>query len=286
MFRSWPVGLIVLMAALRPAFAAPLPVFVSVPPQAVFVQAVGGSHVAVSVLVQPGTSPETYEPTPRQLQAITAARLYFHIGLPFEETWLPRLRANAPGLTVVDTRRGVALLAADDHGRTASRPHGEGVDPHIWLDPNRVKLQARTICEALSAADPDRRREYEQNLDRFTAELTALDAELRDILDPAPRRTFLIHHPAWGYFAQAYGLEQIAIERAGKEPGPRSLAELIDLARRAGVKTILVQAHTSDRTARRVARALNGRVVPVDALPYDYFGTLRAVARLIAEERP
>ncbi len=284
MFRSWPVGLIVLLAALRPAFAAPIPVFVSIAPQAVFVQAVGGSRVAVSVLVPPGASPETYEPTPRQFQAITSARLYFRIGLTFEGTWLPRLRANAPGLTVVDTRRGDALLTGDDHGRTA--PHGEGVDPHIWLDPNRVKLQARTICEALTVLDPDGRREYEQNLDRFESELTALDAELRAILDRAPRRAFLIHHPAWGYFAQAYGLEQIAIEHDGKEPGPRSLVELIDLARRRGVRTILVQAHTSDRTARRVARALNGRVVTVDALPYDYFGSLREMARLIAEERP
>lgn len=286
MFRSWPFGLIVLLAAVRSASAAPLPVFVSIPPQAVFVQSVGGSRVAISVLVPPGANHETYEPTPRQLQGISTARIYFRVGLPFEEAWLPRLTANAPGLTVVDTRRGVPLLVGHDHGPSPGQAHAEGVDPHIWLDPVRVKVQARTIRDALAAADPDHRAEYDRNLTRFEAELTALDAELRDILARARQRRFLIYHPAWGYFAQAYGLEQIAIERDGKEPGPRSLAEFIDTARRSGLRTILVQAHSSDTTARRVAQALGGRVAPVDALPEDYFGTLRAVARLIAEDRP
>jgi zinc transport system substrate-binding protein len=289
MRRFWLGGVLVLCAAAGSAAAAPLPVFVSIPPQAVFVEAVGGSRVAVTVMVPSGANHETYEPTPRQLQALSQAKLYFRTGLPFEAVWLRKALDTNPGLRVMDTRMNVPLLTGD--GRSAGTPVTDDlagilpdVDPHIWLDPKRVKLQVRTILAALQSADPTHQSEYIQNANAFLTRLSRFDAELMRILNRPRHLQFLTYHPAWGYFAQAYGLKQIAIERDGKEPGPRSLAELIDQARKLGLTVVLAQTRSSDTTAQRVAQAIGGRVVAVDALPADYFGTLREVAKLLAEQ--
>lgn len=258
----------------------PLLVFVSVRPQAEFVQAVGGDRVRVEVMVPPGRNHEIYEPTPRQMESLTRARIYFRVGLPFEEVWMSKIRANNSRLRVVDTRRGVPMI------RTAASHRGHGAasawDPHIWLDPNRVIIQARTIRDALTAADPAHRVEYARNERAFEARLTKLNRELLQILDRVPNRRFMVYHPSWSYFAQAYTLEQVPIEIEGKEPGPRSLAAEIELARRKGIKVIFVQKQASPRSAQVIARAIGGRVVSADDMPADYFAELRRLAHAIA----
>ena len=229
----------VIALAVFPAGAAsasvPLPVFVSILPQKYFVERVGGERVTVSVMVGPGQSPETYEPTPRQMTALSRARLYFSIAVAFEDTWMKRIQAANPALRVVAMQRGVALLSL-------SGPGGEpgGTDPHIWTSPPRVKFMAMTIRDALIEADPAHRGDFESNYREFIAELAALDRDIRAILAQAKAKSFLVFHPAWGYFAKDYGLRQIPIEAEGKEPGAKSLAGVIDLGKREGVKVIFV----------------------------------------------
>jgi len=264
--------------------AQPFVAFVSVQPQAAFVRAVGGEYIRVAVMVPPGRSHETYDPTPRQMQELTQAQLYFRVGLPFEESWIPRIRHNNPGLKIVDTRQGIHLLNTQHPHEPGEAAHG--ADPHIWMDPNLVKIQARTIRDALVEIDPAHRKDYERNFQDFTARLTQLDLDLRRILSRAPSRRFMVYHPSWGYFAKAYGLEQVPIEIEGKEPGPRSLAAVIETARKQGVKTLFVQKQFSSRSAQVIAQAIGGRVVPVDDMPDDYFGELRALAHWIAGEQP
>ncbi|HUW27183.1 MAG TPA: zinc ABC transporter substrate-binding protein [Sulfuriferula sp.] len=258
--------------------SAPLQVFVSILPQKYFVERIGGEHVAVSVMVGPGQSPETYEPTPRQMVALSQARLYFSIGVPFESTWMKRIRDANPALRAVPMQRGIELLPL-------TGPSGEpgGTDPHVWTSPRRVKIMAATIRDALIENDPAHHGDYESNYRAFIAELDALDWNIQSILASAKGKPFLVFHPAWGYFANDYGLHQIPIEAEGKEPGARSLASVIDLGKREGVKVIFVQTQFSRRTAETIATAIGARVVAVDPLAENYPQNLLQVAHEFAD---
>ncbi|WP_295406520.1 zinc ABC transporter substrate-binding protein [uncultured Thiocystis sp.] len=268
----------------------PLRVFVSVLPQQTFVERIGGSHVVVESMVRPGFSPHTYEPTPSQIARLAGADLYVSIGVPFEDAWAERIRATNPRMRMLDARKGIPLRALDAHdhddGKAKSQGHAHGEteqDPHLWTSPAMVKRMAVTIQQALADLDPTHASEYRDNLTAFTADLDALDRDIRAELAGLTNRRFMVFHPAWGYFAEAYELEQIPIEKSGKEPGPRSLAALIDQARRELVRVIFVQPQFPLKSAEQVAKAIAGRVEVIDPLAPDYFENLRRVARVIAE---
>ncbi|MGE5152815.1 MAG: metal ABC transporter solute-binding protein, Zn/Mn family [Bdellovibrio bacteriovorus] len=286
------------------AWAGPVRIFVGVPPLQTFAERVGGPHVEVQSLVQPGQSPHVYEPTPRQVAALGRADLYLGIGIPFETAQLPRIRAANPRLRVLDAREGVDLrpLEAHDHDGSSgpgvqaqahSEPsgvaagqeahdHAMELDPHVWTSPRVAQRIALGIRDALTEIDPANAQAYGANYQSFAAELDGLDRDIRAELASVGVRRFMVYHPAWGYFADAYGLVQVPIEKAGKEPGPRSLAALIDQARREGVKVIFVQPQVGSKSAEQVAAAIGGRVVVIDPLAADYVGSLRRAAREIA----
>lgn len=243
-------------------------VFTSIVPQEYFVERIGGDRVEVQALVTPGSSPATYEPTPRQMAALSEAKLFFRIGVPFENTFVPKVEGVTEGLRIVDTSRGIAI---------------RGNDPHIWLSPRLVKVQARTIAEALIEADPAGKTTYEQNLATLLKDLDALDTDLAEALAPVRGKTFMVFHPAWGYFADAYGLRQEPIEIEGKEPTGRQLARMIELAKNQGVRVIFVQPQFDRSSAERIADAIDGVVVPIDPLARDYVGNLERVAATVRE---
>ena len=262
-------------------------VFVSILPQKYFVERIGAGQVAVSLLVGPGRSPETYEPTPQQMARLSRAQLFFRIGAPFEQAWMDRVRRNNPSLRIIDNRDGIALRELESAGDGDDADHGhkhfEGKDPHIWTSPPLVKQISAQIRDALVAAAPAYRDAFEANYARFAAELEALDREIQNRVAPLQQRSFMVFHPAWGYFADTYGLQQVPIEVAGKSPGPRALGHLIETARNEGIRVVFVQAQFSDRAARAVAQAIGGRVEAIDPLAYDFLANLRQVANLIAE---
>ena len=266
-------------------------VFVSIPPQAYFVQRVGGEHVEVDVLVAPRQDPHTFEPTPRQMIRLAAAEVYFRVGVPFEQALRAKLAAHEH-LRIVDTRQGIDLrpsaagphrAGGDDRGHDDARPphHGDEMDPHVWLSPKLAKLQAATICRTLCEVDPAHRDDYRRNLEDLHQDLDRLDARIAAALAPLKGRTFYVFHPAFGHFAAAYGLKQEAVETGGKSPGPKHLKELIDRARAEGVKVIFVQPQFSERAARTIARQIDGAVVPMDPLSRDYIRNLEEMAEKI-----
>jgi zinc transport system substrate-binding protein len=148
----------------------------------------------------------------------------------------------------------------------------------VWLSPPLVKIQARAILEALVAVDPDHRDVYETNWRGFVARLEALDRRLRQTFAGRRGMRFMVFHPAWGYFADAYGLQQVPIELEGKAPKPARLRELVEIARRHDIRVIFVQPQFSRRSAELVAREIGARVVTADPLPADWFANMIAVA--------
>ncbi|HOS98305.1 MAG TPA: zinc ABC transporter substrate-binding protein [Deltaproteobacteria bacterium] len=288
-----PMTLLFLAVPASADCAAPdrIGVFVSVLPQAYFVERIGGDRVTVEVLVGPGQSPHTFEPTPRQMTKLAQARVFFRIGVPFENALLPKISKSFQGLSIVDTREGVELLPLaghDDHVTHGVRHHAQGegpADPHIWLDPARVKVQARTICTALVRMDPANRGRYEKNLDAFLADLDRLHGELGKILAPLKGSRIYVFHPAFGYLAEAYGFVQVPVELGGKEPSARQLARIVRQARSEGVRVIFVQPQFSRKNAQAVAREIGGTVVPIDPLPREYMAEMRNMADTIRSAR-
>jgi len=269
--------------------APDLQVTVSIVPQAYFVERIGGEHVAVQVMVEPGQSPHTYEPKPEQLVALSQSNVYFSIGVSFEDAWLERIAAASPGMLLVDTAAGIErrYIEAHDHGDDDDDHEedyeGENLDPHIWLSPRLVKIQARHMADALAELDPEHAQEYRDNLVAFEAEIDALDAEIRQQLAGLTSVKFLVFHPSWGYFADEYGLEQVAIEVGGQEPSAAELAQLITLAREEGIRVVFAQPEFSTRSAEVIAEEIDGRVLLINPLALDWAENLREVARTMAE---
>ncbi|MCF8027770.1 MAG: zinc ABC transporter substrate-binding protein [Desulfobacteraceae bacterium] len=278
-------ALVLLLTTALPA-AGGLSAFVSIQPQKYFVERIGGDAVDVEVMVAPGAHPAVYEPSPRQMAALSKADLYFAAGVPFEDAWLEKIRAANPDLKIVHTDGWIQKQPIDRNGSTeADHGHGHGnLDPHIWLSPPLVMIQARHILTALSQADPDNADTYEANGQKFISELAQLDTRLRRMFAQGRQnREFLVFHPSWGYFADAYGLKQIPVEISGKTPRATDLQRLITLAREKGIQTVLIQPQVSSKSAQTIARAIDGNVVSADPLAENWRENLVEVAGKVME---
>jgi zinc transport system substrate-binding protein len=276
-----------------------LPVYVSIAPQGYFVQQIGKDLVDVQVMVKAGADSHTYEPKPQQMVAISRTKLYFAIGIEFEKANLHKIISINRKVKVVHLDHGIKKIpmvkhlakaelgeehqegghqTADRHKNQDQHPGHDGLDPHIWLSPPLVKILARNILTALQEIDPAHRSAYEANFQQFLGRIDDLDAELNEIFAGRQGLEFMVFHPSWGYFAHAYGLEQIPIEIEGKNPKPAQLKELIEHAREKDIKVIFVQPQFSARNAELVAREIGGQVAFADPLAEDWMANLREVA--------
>jgi len=273
--------------------------FVGIPPMAFFVKRVGGARVEVRVLVPPGQSPHMFEPTPKQMAAMDEAQVYFQIGLPFEDRLVRKLKGMDNALRIVDCRRGIHLRRADPHdGRqhrhapgnhdrheretdkrdARSRRREAEFDPHIWLNPRLVKQVAANICDGLVAIRPGAKELFRKNLEAFQEELDKVDSRVAKVLKPCRGMEFLVFHPAFGYFGQAYGIRQRAVEFEGKEPSAKGMIRITKEARQRGIKIIFVQPQFSKKSAQVIASAIDGAVVAIDPLAADYLANLEDMA--------
>ncbi|MBO8158226.1 zinc ABC transporter substrate-binding protein [Thermosyntropha sp.] len=242
--------------------------FVSILPQAELVRKIGGEQVEVSVLIPPGTTPEDYELSSGQLKALSEADVYFMVGhLPFEKAWYEKIKSVNPDLLIVDTSRDINII--DDN-------------PHIWLSLKLACLQADNVCKALVRIDPENKSYYEENNKALKSELKSIDEKIAGKFAGLKNKIFITYHPAWTYFAQDYGLKEIAIEEHGKEPTPQDIARIIKIARENNVKTIFATPQHSTRSAEAIAREINGKVELIDPLPSNYNYMLK-VAEVLAQ---
>lgn len=247
----------------------PIPVLVSILPQKYFVDKIAGNLVKVTVLIEPGHAPATFEPTARQMELASQAKVYLRIGVPFEANALSRLQAANPSLRIVDTHATVAARVDDSE------------DPHIWTNPLYVKEIAEIIKDALIALLPQKRQELQSNFVKFSKELTELDQDIRAVLKPLKKRKFMVFHPAWGHFARAYDLQQLAIEQHGKEPGAKTLAAIIQQGRQEKIHVIFIQEQFSKHLAERIAREIGAKVLKLDPLAENYTANIRFAAETL-----
>ena len=255
-----------------------LNIWVSIAPQAYLVERIAGSGVEIGVLVPPGSSPETYEPSPRQMARLADADAYFRIGLSFEESVLPSLRSTMREARIVDTRDGVPLRQIEAHPHDGGEDPDHVPDPHIWLAPELMRIQARTVCETLCELEPASCEEFKENLEALLEDLEALDSRIATLLSPFRGKKLFVFHPAFGYFADAYGLQQVAVESEGKEPSARLLAELIEEAKGQQTKAVFVQREFPQKSSRAVAEEVGAIVVPLTVLPRDYVVEMEQLA--------
>ncbi|WP_419770331.1 MAG: metal ABC transporter solute-binding protein, Zn/Mn family [Candidatus Marinarcus sp.] len=278
-----------------------LEITTSIVPQKYFVEKIGGDKVNVNVMVQPGFSPATYEPKTSQLKLLAKSDVYFSIGVPFEHVWLDRFKSANKNLWIVDTSKNIIKqpIAAHSHGETHDAHDGdehdhdahdahdehehEGLDPHIWLDPLLVKVQAQNIYEALVKLDAKNQAFYQKNLEQFLNELDALNVKIQTILEKLDNRTFMVFHPSWGYFAKRYDLEQVAVEVEGKEPKPSELLNLIKEAKEENIKIVFVSPAFSQKSAHVIAKSINAEVISVDQLSIKWDEMMLEVAKYIQQ---
>jgi zinc transport system substrate-binding protein len=257
-----------------------LRVVASMEPLAWFVDRIGGDRVSVSVMVPAGADPHSYEPTPRQMAGLASSALFVKAGsgVEFELNWIPRMLELNRGLRIADASAGVRLLPMQEDGHDQGR-----LDPHFWLSPANARLIASNVRQALAAADPESRDYYEANYLRLDGELRALSAELAGRLAPVRQRRFIVFHPAWGYFAHEFGLEQVAIEREGKSLTPQQMAGVIETAKREGIRTVFISPQFSSVQAGVIARDIGGVTAPIDPLARNYADNLRRAVAAFTE---
>jgi len=239
------------------------------------------------VMVLPGSSPATYEPKPKQMVRLTESKIYFAIGVFFEDVWLKKFAKANPEMKIIATQNGIEKIPMERHlhyekdrNHDKAEAHAGTKDPHIWLSPPLVMLQARNIFEALMRVDPPNRKIYESNYKSFITELVDLDLKISDLFaDTGQGTRFMVYHPAWGYFAKAYALIQIPVEMEGKNPTPKAFQQLIPNAKKDGIKVVFVQPQFSTKSAETIAKAIGGRVVFADPLAFDWAKNLLHVAQ-------
>lgn len=252
-----------------------LDVFVSIPPLKWLCEQVAGDQVTLHLLLSKGQEPHSFEPSPRQIRALSRARLFFTAGLVFEQELSRRFAAGNLALQIVDTSKDIEKIAMDGavHGHG-----GEAFDPHVWLSPVNLKSMAKLMTVALVRADPGRKAFYEENLEKLEKRLDTLDKQIAAKLAPYRGSSFFVFHPAFGYFAHHYHLRQVAVEMGGKSPTPKQLFSLIRKARKEGVRVLFVQPQFDPRSAQRVASAIGGTVLPLNPLAENSIENMDAMA--------
>jgi len=247
-------------------------VVTTIAPQKELIKSVGKDFVNITVLVPPGAEPHTFEPTPSQMRAVANADLYIMNGAGLE-FWMDRLLQVNKKMLVVDTSKGIDLIWES----------GGEADPHIWLSLRNAIVQLENIYQGLVQVDPDNRDFYLKNKEEYVQKLQSLDAELNQSFSNAHRKIFVVHHPAWTYFARDYNLDQVPLMENEKEPGPKYLGEVIELARKNNITSVFVEPEFNPKAAEVIAKEMNASIIDLDPLAENYLENMRHAGQKIAE---
>ena len=255
---------------------------VSILPQKYFIERIAGDDFKVNVLIPPGASPATYEPTPMQMTGVAKSVAYLRIGhIPFEHAWLSNLIEGAGKIDVLDLSKGIELVKGMvKHG---DHFHEGGIDPHVWSSPVSVKIIAKNTFEALITYAPEKKSEYEKNYKAFLLELEELNRMALDAFQAKQGKSFMIFHPALSYLARDYGLNQISVELDGKEPSPAHMKHLVEEAKSKEIKQIFVQKQFNVENAKAIMDEIGGEVIQIDPLSEDWLSEMKRIIDILKD---
>lgn len=254
-------------------------IYVSIAPLKPIIEGIVGEDYKVEILVPIGASPETFEPTPKQFIALNESKLVFGTGLlDFEKSLLEKIHDQSK---VINLSLGIQTIA----GSCSHTHHGKhchhGVDPHIWCSPKSLNIIANNANNAIVAHIPD--KDYSANYSILKEKLTALDADIAQLCNGASLPYFIIYHPALTYLARDYNLEQVAIEDEGKEPSAKRIAQIIDRARKDGIKRVFYQSEFPKSSVDIVAEDIGAEAVEINPLAENTFENIRHIVTLVTE---
>lgn len=256
-------------------------ILVSILPQKTFVEKIAGDDFTLSVLIPHGANPTTYTLLPSQMEEISRAAIWFRMGyVGFELSWGNRITETNPAMKIVDLSEGVELI---QETQPEIRGKWAGTDPHTWLSPTNVRIMASRILEELIAVRPEKKEEYTARFHQFLEEITLTDHEIKGILETSTGNKFITYHPSLTYFARDYGLIQYSVEQGGKEPTTSHLAQLTEIARNEGIKTIFIQSEFDRELAGVFASEIKGEIIQIWPLNPDWSENLINIARQISE---
>lgn len=262
---------------------------VTIEPQRYFLEQLVDSTFKVVTMVPPGSSPETYDPSPVQMSDLSKSAAYFAIGhIGFEVMWLDKLKTNNPNLLFFDNSKGIKLIEAEDehhhdHGEE-NHNHAGGVDPHTWSSPKEAMTIIHNMYDALLKINPSNKDIYKNNLSKLEEKIAKTDSMITTLLSNISTKSFIIYHPALSYFARDYGLTQYCIEVGGKEPSPAQLKEMVEKARESGTKVIFIQQEFDSKNAEIIAKETGCKLVVINPLAYDWDKELINIAKALSSE--
>jgi zinc transport system substrate-binding protein len=284
------VTLVVCVACGGTREAAEGGIVVTIEPLRYIVEGIVGEDFEIEVLVPPGASPETYEPTPAQIALTERAQLVFGTGLlDFErsmlgDTFEKQLFVNlSAGIELIEEAHSHHNDSEAEHIEHAHGHHHHGTDPHIWMSPKSLIIMAETAYERIHELYPDS-LSYPTRYGRLRDSLEALDAAVEAKIANSPHRSFVIFHPGLTYLAKDYGLRQIALEHDGKEPSARQLREVVDFARTECISKVLYQNEFPRSMVEVVASEIGAEPVEIDILGADVPTNILTATDLIIAE--
>ncbi|GAB6012484.1 metal ABC transporter solute-binding protein, Zn/Mn family [Viscerimonas tarda] len=257
---------------------------VSIEPQKFFLETIVGDKFRVNCVISSGSNPESFDPSPSQMVALSKSTAYFKVGhLSFENVWIKKVMDNNRSLSIVDCSEGIRIIAGNAVEQPAAKSHAD-TDPHIWSSPQTASVMAKNMYAAIVGLDPGNEESYTKNLNTLLAEFATTDSIIRLHLEKAPVKSFLIFHPALSYFANEYGLQQYSIEYESKSPTPAQLKQLIDRAKQNNIRVVFIQKEYDRKNAETIAKEIDATVVPIDLLSYRWSEQLIMIAKSLALE--
>lgn len=251
-------------------------IFVTITPLQSLIDEITMGDFDVEVIVPKGASPETFEPTPKQVTSFSDAEFIFSTGLiDFEQSLIKRIDGKAE---LVNLSKDIELIAGSCS--CGNHHHKHGIDPHIWTSPRALRTMITNAHDAIIAHYPDSVK-YTEATERLLERIADIDNYCATRIEAAGVEAIMIYHPAYTYFARDYGIEQIAIENDGKEPSLRQTTTLIERAKEHNIKSILRQPQYSEDKVRAIATDAGAEVITTDPLSEDILGEIKRVTEII-----
>jgi len=259
---------------------------VSLIPQEWFVTRIAGDKVNISTLLSTGQNPHNYELSPRQIAELASSKAWILSGTEFEISLEPKIRNMYPKLSIVNGVQGVKFRTLENHSDDDDdgeydRHHISNIDRHMWLGLAPAKIMATHIKNTLINIDSANTQFYQENYEKLIDEIEKDFTILKEELAPLKGKTVFVYHPSFGYFLDEFGIIQSAIETGGKEPGPQTLASIIDHAKEENAVAIFVQAQFPIESARTIAQAINAEVVLLDPLSRNWLENIHIMGNAL-----